>query len=163
MLHRLCHLIALIATILSFSTGSAIAAILVQISGITNFSLPTWNIGDPAVSASIDVCVSATGLLANGYNITISSPGGYKLTSGANNLPYSLYWDDGGIGNLGNTPGTQLTNNVALTGRSNANLLSLLCITGPNARLNLKITQADMIAALAGTYTGTITLLIAPT
>jgi hypothetical protein len=147
------------------SSANAKAAILVQISNISDFTLPTWGIGDPAVSQNINVCVYSVGLIASDYAITVSSSGGYALTSGSNSIPYSLYWEDSGAGNLGSSGGTQLSNGVKLTGQTNANILSPLCalgVTGPTARLTLKIAQTDMTAAPAGTYSGTITLLVSP-
>lgn len=151
---------------LMFAAAPAHALSLMQISGISDMNLPSWGIGDPAPEAHIDMCVYAVLPVAGQYAIRVSSPGGYVLTNGANQIPYELYWDDGGPGNLGGNMGAQLTNNVTLTGRQNANVLSALCalgITGPTARLNLRISSAAMNAALAGTYTGTITLLLSAT
>lgn len=141
------------------------AAVFYRVSGISDLNLPTWSIGDPGVSASIDIC--AYTLLGN-YNVTVSSPGGFVLTNGANTIPYTLKWEDSGAGNLGSSGGSAMTNNVALVNRLNANssLFSNDCSTGiptgPTARLYLNITQAAMNAAPAGTYSGTITLLIGP-
>lgn len=143
--------------------SNAEAFILYRVSNIGDFNLPTWNIGNPAVTASQDLCVYTT-LLGN-YSITISSPGGFVLKSGSNQIPYSLKWDSSGAGNLG-SGGTQLSNNVALGSQPNSNILASDCSlgtpAGPTARLTITIAQADMIAALAGTYTGTITLIVGP-
>jgi hypothetical protein len=136
----------------------------VQVSNLSDINLPTWNIGDPAVTASIDICVYSISLFASpDYGVTISSPGGFFLKNGAQQIPYSLYWEDSGAGHLGSSNGTQLLNNTKLPNRGNANTLSVLCalgLAGPTARLYVKITQADMNAALAGTYNGTITILL---
>ena len=133
----------------------------------TNFSdmnLPSWNLGDPSVTASIDVCVYSVHLPASSsYGVTVSSPGGYYLKNGTQQIPYTLFWEDSGAGSLGSNGGTQLLNNTKLPNRNNANTLSILCalgLSGPTARLYLKITQSDMNAALAGTYTGTITIML---
>lgn len=138
----------------------------VQITNLSDINLPNWSTGDPAVSASADICVYVIKLLSNSdYAITASSPGGFFLNNGPQKIPYTLYWEDSGAGHLGSSGGTQLSNNVKLGSRQNANILSPLCalgLIGPNARLYLKITQADMAAALAGTYTGTVTLMISP-
>jgi hypothetical protein len=158
-------LLFLLAVVTYLPASDARASLAAQIANISDLNLPTWGIGDPDVNQHIDVCVYAIGIFSTSYGVTISSPGGYVLSNGSNTIPYSLYWEDSGAGNLGTTGGTQLTNNVKLTGRMNANILSPLCalgLSGPTARLTIKITQADMTAALAGTYNGTITLLISP-
>jgi hypothetical protein len=137
----------------------------IQISNLTDFNLPSWNLGDGDVNASINICIYALGVpTLNTYAVRASSPDGFVLVNGSHQIPYTLSWEDSGGGNLGSNSGTTLTNNVKLTNRNNANILSSNCsLGGNNARLYLKITQAAMTAALAGTYTGTITLLISPT
>jgi len=138
----------------------------VQITGLSDLNLGPWGIGDPPLSAHMDLCIYALVTLPlTSYVITVSSPSGYVLSNGLRQIPYSLYWDDSGAGNLGSGSGTQLSNGVALAGQMNANMLAPDCSlgnAGPNARLTLKITATDMTNALAGTYTGTITLLLSP-
>lgn len=160
-----------IITVLCMVCQGANAGLLdpaAQISNLTDFNLGTWGIGDPAISASIDVCVySVYSTTSGGYTVQASNPDGFVLTKvgGTAQIPYSAYWDDGGAGNLGPGTGTQLTNNSTLTARAHANISSPLCasgVVGPDARLNIKITQAAMNAALAGTYNGTISILVAP-
>ncbi len=140
---------------------------IVQITNISDFDLGNWGIGDPPVNANIDICIYATLTFpVSSYGITVSgNHSGYFLKSGSNQIPFTLTWDDGGAGNLGGG-GTAMTHGVKLANRMNANILAPLCtlgITGPTARLKLHITQAAMIAAPAGTYTGVITLLLTPT
>lgn len=136
----------------------------VQISNLSDVNFPSWNIGDGAVNASVDVCIYSIGVLSStDYAVTITAPGGYILKNGTKQIPFSLFWEDSGAGNLGSSPGTQLSNNVKLGKRKNANLLSTNCAiapSGPTARLYIKISQADMTAALAGTYNATITIMI---
>ena len=109
----------------------------------------------------MDICIYSSGNNPTGsYAITVSSAGGYVLKKGSNALSYSLSWNDAGAGNL-NDGGTPLTNNSKLSGRRNANTLDPTCITsGANARLNIIINEADLAAAYAGTYTGTLTLMV---
>ena len=146
--------------LLCLTAQQAHALTLVQVQGLSDMNLPSWGLGDPAVTAGINFCIYNT--LNPNYSVNVSSAGGFKLSNGGKFIPYSLSWDDGGAGNLGNTSGIALSNNVTLAGQHNANFVSPICLGGPNARLNLKITQADMTAALAGTYTGTITIVISP-
>lgn len=147
-------------------TGAAKAS--VRITNISDFNLPTWSIGNGPINAYIDLCIYNSAVLPLGgpYAITVSSAGGFKLTSGASQIPYTLKWEDSGVTLLGLNGGSPLLNGVKLTGLMNANTLSETCAwtvlipAGANARLYLSITQADMLQALAGTYNGTITLLL---
>jgi len=160
------RIIACIAAICLWTTQAFALIDQVQVSNLSDFNLPTWSMGDPGINTSIDICVYTLKLLsANDYAVTASSPGGFVLKNGTQQIPYTLYWEDSGVGNLGSSSGTQLTNGVKLGSRQNGNIISSSCSllpAGPNARLYLKITQADMTAALAGTYTGTVTLMISP-
>lgn len=162
-MQRIC--IVLIAMCLCvLPAGRAHALFAMRISNISDFNLPTWSMGQSNVSASMDICIYTNNLAPlGGYAINISSPGGFFLTNGSGNIPYSLRWDDSGAGNLGSEPGSPLTNGVTLTGQLRGNILDNSCtLLGPNARLNLSITQSSMESALSGTYTGTITLLLTP-
>lgn len=142
------------------------AAVLYRVSGISDFTLPAWNITDPAISSYINLCAYTS--LGGTYSVTVTSVGGYVLSSGLHTIAYTLKWEDSGAGNLGSNGGTALTNAVPLTGRQHANtsLASTDCSTGSpagaTARLTLNITQAAMTAALAGTYGGTLLILIGP-
>ena len=138
------------------------AIVFYQISSLSDINLPAWSIGDAAVSAYKDICVYST--IVGNYGITISSTGGFVLSNGAYQIPYTLSWDDGGAGGLG-ASSTPLSNNVTLASRTHMNILTTNCSVGvltpgPTARLTLTISQAAMIAARAGTYTGTITLVL---
>jgi hypothetical protein len=136
----------------------------VQITNISDLNLGSWSIGDPGISSYIDVCIAATVTVPLGdYAITVTGgSGGYVLTSGSNQIPYTLSWESSGAGNLGTSSGTQLSNGVLLDDQPNAYTLVPFCINGNNARLHIKITQAAMTAALAGTYSGTIILMVSP-
>ena len=139
-------------------------ALAMQISNISDFAPPTWSMGDPAITTAMDLCIYGLNIPAlTSYAITVSSsPAGYNLVSGSKTIPFSLYWNDGGPGNLTGT-GTQLSDGVKVANLQHVNILSSSCaVTGPNARLTMKITQADMTAALSGTYSGTLTLLLSP-
>lgn len=137
--------------------SSAQALILVQVSNVSDLTLPNWSLGDPAVKARIDLCVYST--LTADYGVQVSQAGGFKLTGTGGSIPYTLSWDDGGTGNLG-VSSSPLTNNVKLNNRRRANLVSPICLGGNNARLNVEITQADMQAALAGSYNATINIVV---
>ncbi len=134
-----------------------------ELTGLSDITVSAWSIGDPAIKATMDVCVySSLNTPAGGYGITVTQAGGFYLINGGAKIPYSLTWNDGGVGNLASSNGVTLTNGVELAGQANANTVSPLCITGPNARLGFTVNASDMTAALAGTYSGSITLLLSP-
>ncbi|MGE0754246.1 MAG: hypothetical protein AB7L92_03700 [Alphaproteobacteria bacterium] len=153
--------LAICALLCCFLPMQVFAAAAMRITSIDDFNLGSWGIGDPAISEYSDICIYGLNIPAlTSYAITISStPSGYRLQSGANFIAYGLHWEDNVLGGLG----TQLTDGVKLDGQTNLNILSQTCaIGGPNARLTIQITQAEMTAALAGTYAGVITLLLSP-
>ncbi len=140
--------------------GNAHALLGMRISNISDFNLPEWSPGDPEVNASINICIYTYDILPiGGYAITVSSPGGFKLVNGSSEIPYNLYWKN----STGAGLGTQLSNNVKLTGQTGGNILSSTCaLTGPNAKLSIKILQSSMNQALGGVHKGEITLLLTP-
>ena len=137
----------------------------IDITNISDIAFASWGIGDPDATAHIDICVYAALTVPLGsYGITAASAGGFVLKNLNNStlqLPYSLAWDDGGVGNLGATAGSALTAGNELTNQVNANSTVQTC-TGPTARLNIKIAATDLTAALAGSYSGALTLTISP-
>jgi len=141
----------------------SLAAAEIGISQITDFSLPSWSIGDGNINSHIDVCVFSSSGKSGDYAITVAGSSGYVLTNGSSQIPYALTWDDSGAGSLGQITGTTLNNNLRLSGQVNGNTKSATCSgnnSGPNARLSLKINEADMAAALAGTYSGAVTIIV---
>jgi hypothetical protein len=161
---RLAARIATLAAGCLMAAGDASAILLYRVSGITDLNLPTWNMGNPGITASIDLCAHTS--VAGPYSVSVSSVGGYVLKNGAQSIAYALRWEDSGAGNLGSSSG--VANGVALSNRQHANssLLASDCSVGspagPTARLYLDIPQATMNAALAGTYSGTLVILIGP-
>ena len=143
--------------------GAAFGLPSVQITNASDIAFSSWGMGDPNASAHIDLCIYAAQTLpAGGYGITASSAGGFVLKNTGNSalqLPYSVSWDDGGAGNLGATAGNSLNVGGDLSGQINASTALPLC-SGPTARLNVRIAATDLTAALAGTYSGTLSLTI---
>ena len=113
-------------------------------------------------SRSQDVCAysqSAT----NGYNVRASGSGGsgaFTLSNGASGtLDYEVRWN----ASAGSPSGTLLSPNVPLTGLTSTATQNQ-CKNGPanSASLIVVIRSAAATAATAGSYTGTLTLVIAP-
>lgn len=146
------------------STGSVTVSATVpgrvQISGLTDVAFGTVDPTSPASSAE-NVCVWSN-TSGKGYSVTASGNGtgnAFTLSDGTNSLPYSVEW----AGSSGQTSGTALTSGSALAGLSST-ATNPTCSAGPAATASLivKMTAANLQAAVASAYTGTLTLVVAP-
>jgi hypothetical protein len=146
------------------STGSVTVTATVpgrvQISGLTDVAFGTVDPTSPASSAE-NVCVWSN-TSGKGYSVTASGDGAsnaFTLSDGTNSLPYSVEW----AGSSGQTSGTALTSGAALAGLSST-ATNPTCSAGPAATASLivKMTAANLQAAVASAYTGTLTLVVAP-
>ena len=109
---------------------------------------------------SQNVCLYSNGT-AGGYSVvaTGSGPGsGFSLTSGPNLLAYDVEWS----GQSGQASGTALSPNVALTGQTSA-ATHQFCNSGPSSSASLIVVLrgSELARARQGSYSGTLTLLIA--
>ena len=148
-------------TVGATSTGTvvitAIVPNLVRITSLTDLNLGTWD-GTNPMSGNDDACVWTT---TGGYNITATGSGAanaFTLASGANTLAYTVEWDDA----AGQTNGTALTSGTALTGQTSTATATTCAVSGLNTSVIVKIATAALGTAPAGTYTGTLTLVVAP-
>ena len=149
----------------STSTGSvSISASVpsrVRISGLTDVSFTNV---DPSadVSNAQNVCVWSN-TSTKGYRLTATGSGAanaFTLANASLTVPYTVEWS----GSSGATGGTALTAGSALTGLTSTATNSG-CASGPaaSASLIVKIGAASLQTMDASTsYTGTLTLLVAP-
>lgn len=149
----------------------AASADQVQISNLSDVSIPLWVTGDPDITQDVLVCVyreNSSGS-SRSYGITATGDGpGFLLSDSGNHIPYHLTWNDGGESNPDGGTSAPMVNNVNLSSRNNARnnddlpANSADCNGGsaPTARLRFTIHANDMDAAPDGTYTGTVTLLL---
>lgn len=120
---------------------------------IVNFSVDQKN--------SQNICVYSQG--SSGlYRVTAngSGPGGsFVLSSGNDSMPYEVQWSDV----PGQATGTSLAPGIPLTGLS-SDAGNQNCQSGPPATASLItiLRGSDVSVARAGSYSGTITLLLAP-
>jgi hypothetical protein len=131
-----------------------------QISGLTDVAFGTV---DPsaAASQSENVCVWSN-TSGKGYQVTATGSGAgnaFTLTDGTTTLPYSVEW----AGSSGQSSGTALATGTALAGLSST-AANPTCSSGPasTASLIVKMTAASLQAAVASSYNGTLTLVVAP-
>jgi hypothetical protein len=109
---------------------------------------------------SQDVCLysNSAGSL---YSVTASGSGAgssFTLSNGTSALPYEVRWS----GQSGQSTGTSLSPNVAVTGQSSA-ATHQFCNSGPaaSASLILVLRSSALSQAREGSYSGSLTLLIA--
>lgn len=148
------------------STGSvninASVPARVKISGLTDVDLTNV---DPTVDAAVaqNICVWSN-TATSGYQVTASGSGtgnAFTLANGALPVvPYTVEWAD----SSGQTGGTALATASALTGQTSSATNSN-CASGPasSASLIVKIGAVNLQAMPAATtFTGTLTLVVAP-
>lgn len=133
----------------------------VRISGLSDVAFTNV---DPSVNASNaqNVCVWSN-TSTRGYRITASGSGAanaFTLANAALTVPYTVEW----AATTGQTSGTALATGTALTGLTSLATNSN-CASGPasSASLVVRIASTDLQTMNAATsYTGTLTLLVAP-
>ena len=108
-----------------------------------------------------NLCVYSTATSGR-YTITARGSGtssAFTLASGANALPYEVQW----AFVSGATSGTTLSPNVALAGTT-ANRANSSCglAASLTATLIVMLRGTTQQSAMAGNYTGTLTLIVAP-
>lgn len=108
-----------------------------------------------------DICAFAN-TATNGYTVRASgsgSGGGFSLASASGSLPFELQWND----TAGQGSGTPMTANVALAGQVSA-ATQQTCNSGPafSASLIVILRSAALSSAAAGSYNGSVTLVIGP-
>lgn len=132
----------------------------VQISGLSDIVFGTIDPTAAAANAQ-NVCVWSN-TSGRAYSITASgsgSGGGFAITDGTNELDYGVEW----AGAPGQSSGTALTPAGTLTGLSSAAVNpSCSAGAGESASLIVRMTASELQAAVAGSYTGTLTLVVAP-
>jgi hypothetical protein len=116
---------------------------------------------DITISQSICVHTRPAGSL---YDVTATgsgSAGAFTLASGANTMAYEVQW----AASPGQSVGTSLAPGLPLTGLPNGSNKTTCSGGGPPTTASLiTILRASAIGlAAAGTYTGTLTVLITPT
>lgn len=141
------------------------AADRVRISGLTDVAFGSITTLTVDSLQSESICVFSKSPPANNYSVTASGsgPGGaFLLSSASGTLPFEVQWSD----SPGQTSGSQLVANEALAAQhSSASGASADdCSSGPasTASLIVILRSAALGAALSGTYTGTLSLLVAP-
>jgi hypothetical protein len=133
----------------------------VRITSLSDIAFGTVaNLSADAVQSE-SLCVYAN-TATNGYNVRAFGSGGagaFTLASGANNLPFEVQWSAA----AGQSSGVQLTPNVALSGQVTS-ATQQTCNSGPatSASLVVILRTAALSSAAAGSYSGSLTIVIGP-
>lgn len=109
---------------------------------------------------SLNLCIYSSGS-GNSYSVSASGSGAgsrFELSDGSFALPYEVEWSD----SSGQSTGRSLAPNVALTGQTSS-ATNQFCSAGPaaSASLTIVLRAAELSRARAGTYTGSLNILIA--
>lgn len=137
------------------------AADRVRITGLSDIGFGTLSNFAADAVRSDDICVFSN-TSPERYRVTATGSGtggAFLLSSGANTLAYDVQWND----NDGQVTGTQLLPNQPLASQS-SNATQQRCNNGPAATASLIVIlrSSALSAASSGTYSGTLTLLVAP-
>jgi len=133
----------------------------VRLTNLTDVAFGTLsNFGSDAVQSQ-SVCLFAD-TTTNGYNIVASgsgAAGAFQLASGLDTLAYEVQWSS----SAGQTSGVQLAPSVPLTGQSST-ATQQACSNGPanTASLIVIVRSTALSSAAAGSYSGTLTLVVGP-
>jgi spore coat protein U-like protein len=136
----------------------------VRISGLSDVAFGTISNFTVDSMQSQSLCLYSKSPPANNYSITATgsgSGGAFLLASGSDTLPYELQWSD----TAGQSVGAQLQANQPLTAQHSAASNAVDdCSKGPSATASLIVIlrSTALSAASSGTYSGTLTLLVAP-
>ena len=150
-----------LAAALSASSAPAAAADKVRLTNLSDLAFGTvTNLMMDAVRAE-NVCIYSTSR-TNGYHVIASGtgPGGaFELSSGTDTLAFDVAWSN----TSGQSSGSLLTPNVPLTGQVSS-ATQQTCNSGPatTASLVVILRSAALSSATAGTYNGTLTLVVGP-
>ena len=155
--------LAVAALIWAQAPTCAQAATQAQISKLSDVSFGTIANFSTDLTNSQSICVYSNGTgQSTVYHVTASGSGtgsAFTLASGASTIPYEVEWSS----SPGKTSGTSLTSGTALTLQtSGANSASCSSGIATSASLIVILRTATVQAARAGTYSGTLTLTVAP-
>lgn len=136
------------------------AAAKVRITGLSDVSFGTIsNLTVDAVQSQ-SICIYSNGP-SQGYSVRANGSGGsgaFTLSSGVATLGYEVRWNS----QAGQSNGTALTAGSSLSGQT-TNAQNQTCSTGPSATASLIVTlpATSISSATAGTYSGTLTIIVA--
>lgn len=154
-------MIGRIARAIAAAIGMAAATVpataqVVQVGGLSDVAFGTIGAFGADLVRSQSIC-AFSGALGGRYTVTASGSGAggaFTLSNGASMLPYEVQWNT----SAGQSSGSNLSANVPLTGQTM--LLSCPVLQTTNTSLIVILRAADLRAATAGSYSGTLTVIL---
>ena len=151
------------------SSGSLVISVVkpprANISGLSDLSVSGWVVGDGDQTVSEDICVYST-RPSGGYTVKATGTGsgnGFTLAYSGRTLPYQVRWNAGGVGALSNSALPLTANSPSpFTHAATDSSSCSGAIAGPTARLLITFLASSLTSVSAGTYAGTLTLMITP-
>jgi hypothetical protein len=153
--------VAIAASVLTVSSPAPAASNNVQITKLSDITFgPISNLGADT-TRSENVCIFS-GTATNGYNVKATGSGSnnaFTLATGTQRLAYDVQWNS----SSGQTVGSSLTPNSTLGGLTST-AKNATCSGNPSttASLIVIIRSAAASSAIAGDYSGTLTLVFGP-
>lgn len=150
----------------SANSGSATISLsipaVVQISGLSDITL-TPSSFTAAITGNTTTCIYSNNTTPLGtYVLTATSAnalsGAFRVIKGTSYITYSAFWNS----NSAATQTLALTSGSTTGQLSGASSTSLNCGGSKNANFNISFALNQLLGANPGTYTDTVTLLIAP-
>lgn len=156
------RLIVCLAAIVSLASAPpAGAADKVRLTGLTDVAFgAVGNLTADAVQMQ-NICIYSSSS-TSGYHVAATGTGAggsFELSSGIGTLPFDVAWNSA----PGQTSGTLLTPSVPLTGQVSS-ATQQTCNSGPatTGSLIIILRSTGLSSAMAGTYNGTLTLVVGP-
>jgi len=131
-------------------------ASLVRVSNLNDINLGTFAGGGGGLAGTDTFCVYRNG--TGNYTINMTGDGAasaFTLANGANTVPYSVDFVNGATT-------TAMSTGTALAGQTGANTVSDTCGGVDNVSVNISVSNGALSAAPAGTYSGVLTMVVAP-
>lgn len=145
------------------STGKSVVSMSVgdrvKISGLDDIALGAFSgAGDMVGSSAFCVYRNGTGL----YNMTVTSAnqdgdGNFRATDGTNFVSYGVSYDV----DADASDGTEISSGETRTGLA-GEARSPSCSATDNAAIQVSFAEEELLGAVAGAYTDTLTLLVEP-
>jgi hypothetical protein len=160
-LQGICTIVALLASPVPLNALAA-GTDKARIGGLSDVAFGTISNFSIDQKRSQSICIYSSSASAS-YNVTAygsGNEGAFTLASGSGLLAYEVEWS----GSSGQTTGIALTPNVPLAGLTSA-AANPNCNPSPSTSASLVVVlrAAAVVAATAGSYSGTLTLIVGPT
>lgn len=138
---------------------NAEAAPQVQITDLDDFDMGVYNGVFAHIDATDEVCAIKKGAPGDDYKMTFfggTNPNRFKVFSGSQSLNFRVFYND-----QTNLAGIERMFPGQAKVFQNSYRVSLFCnFQGPNGLIGIRFPRGNLASAMAGTYTGTVQVLM---